>query len=209
MTSSTALVRHWDRQAATYDAKTAGAERRLLRASRAWVCSRALGSTLEVAVGTGANLGHYPDQVSLTAVDWSSAMVEAARRRGDRERRAVDVRPADATALPFPDASFDSVVITFSLCCIPDERAALREALRVLRPGGRLLLADHVAAAFWPLRALQHVVDLVSVPLHGEHYTRRPLAALGELGVRVEETERLTLGTIERVHARKPGPAGQ
>jgi hypothetical protein len=65
-------------------------------------------------------------------------------------------------------------------------------------------MADHIAASFWPLRALQHAVDLVSVPLQGEHYTRRPVTTLRALGINLEASERLTMGAIERVHARKP-----
>ncbi|MFG3438842.1 class I SAM-dependent methyltransferase [Nonomuraea sp. NPDC047897] len=198
------LVGYWDRQAATYDSRSAGVERRFLADSRRWVCGRARGATLEIAVGTGANLPYYPGEVGLTGIDWSPAMVRAARRQADRVHRAVTLDQADATALPFPAATFDTVVSTFALCCVPDERAALAEALRVLRPGGRLLLADHVAASFWPLRALQHAVELVSVPLQGEHYTRRPLTILRGLGAVVEQAERLTMGAIERVQARKP-----
>jgi ubiquinone/menaquinone biosynthesis C-methylase UbiE len=185
-----------------------GLERRFLGASRRWVCGRAHGATLEIAVGTGANLPHYSADVELTGVDWSEAMLEVARRRGGRAGRTVDLRRADATALPFPAQSFDTVVCTFALCCIPDERAALTEAIRVLRPGGDLLLADHVVATSWPLRALQHVVDLVSVPLQGEHYTRRPVTVLRTLDVDVAETERLSMGAIERVHARRPRESG-
>ncbi|MGX6601460.1 class I SAM-dependent methyltransferase [Micromonosporaceae bacterium Da 78-11] len=198
------LVDYWDRQAPTYDPRMAGIERRFFADSRSWVCRRARGSTLEVAVGTGANLAHYPREVVLTAVDWSPAMLEVARREAGRLHRPVTLEQADAAALPFPAASFDTVVSTFALCCIPDERAALTEALRVLRPGGSLLLADHIGASFWPLRALQHLVDLVTVPLHGEHYTRRPATTVRSLGVPIEAGDRLTMGAIERVHARKP-----
>lgn len=196
---------YWDRQASTYDERTAGVERRFLAESRRWVCGRARGSTLEVAVGTGANLPYYLDDVALTGVDWSTAMLEVAAARARRLGRDIGLSRADAAALPFAAESFDSVVCTFSLCSVPDERGALLEALRVLRPGGSLLLADHVAASFWPLRALQHVADLITVPLQGEHWTRRPLKHLARLGAVVEETERLTLGAIERVDARKPG----
>lgn len=198
------LVGYWDRQAATYDSRMARAESRFFADSRGWVCGRARGATLEVAIGTGANLSHYPADVELTGIDWSPAMLEVARRQTARADRAVTLRQADATALPFPAESFDTVVSTFALCCIPDERAALVEALRVLRPGGRLLLADHVGASFWPLRALQHVVDLVSVPLQGEHFTRRPATTLRGLAVTVQESERLRMGAIEHIHARKP-----
>ena len=198
------LLTYWDRQAATYDTRMATVERRFFADSRRWVCGRASGATLEIAIGTGANLTHYPDEVDLSGIDWSPAMLLVARRQADRIQRAVSLRQADATALPFPADSFDTVVSTFAMCCIPDERAALVEALRVLRPGGRLLLADHVRASFWPLRALQHAVDLCSVPLQGEHYTRRPATTLRSLDVTVQECERLTMGAIERVHVRKP-----
>ncbi len=178
---------------------------RFLADSRRWVCGRARGTTLEVAVGTGANLPYYDDSIALTAVDWSEEMLAMAARQAQRLGRAVDLRQADAMALPFPSAGFDTVVCTFSCCGIPDERAALAEAVRVLRPSGDLLLADHVAASFWPLRVVQHVVDLVSVPVQGEHWTRRPAALLGELGMEIVDAERLTWGAIERVHARAPG----
>ena len=205
MTRSTrALVGYWDRQAPSYDTKMTGIERRIFPHSRQWVCSRARGETLEVGIGTGANLVHYPDEVVLTGIDWSPVMLDLARRQAEQVPRAVTLHQGDAAALPFPAEAFDTVVSTFALCCIPDPREALTEALRVLRPDGRLLLADHIVSSFWPLRALQHVADLVSAPLHGEHFTRRPLHILHELGVTIEETERLKAGVIEHVHARKP-----
>lgn len=196
-------VRYWDRQAAGYDRGMTAVERRVFPSSRQWVCSRAVGRTLEVAIGTGANLTYYPPGTDLTGVDWSQAMLAVARERAQRSRRSVTLHQADAGDLPFDSATFDTVVTTFALCCVPNERRALAEAVRVLRPGGRLLLADHVASSFWPLRAVQHVVDAVSVPWHGEHFTRRPVTVVRVLDVTVEETERLRIGLIEHVHARK------
>jgi len=196
-------VRYWDRQAPNYDKKMSLVERRLFADTRHWVCSRARGATLEVAIGTGANLAHYGADVELTGVDWSEAMLLAVRHQADRGQRPVALAHADAGALPFAADSFDTVVSTFALCCVADERAVLVEALRVLRPGGRLLLADHVAASAWPLRAVQHAVEMVSIPLQGEHYTRRPSAVLRSLDVTIEEDERLSMGLIERVCATK------
>jgi ubiquinone/menaquinone biosynthesis C-methylase UbiE len=198
------LVRCWDRQADRYDSRTARLERRFIVASRHWICSRVQGTTLEVAVGTGANLPHYPADVELTGVDWSEAMLDVARRRAEQLRRPARLLRADAGALPFPDASFDTVVSTFALCCVPDVRAALVEALRVLRPDGRLLLADHVASSCPPVRAVQHLIDLVTVPLQGEHYARRPRLTLEALGASVVESERAVLGAVEHLHARRP-----
>ena len=115
-----------------------------------------------------------------------------------------NLREADALALPFPGASFDTVVCTFSLCAIPDEQAAVCEMTRVLRPGGLLLLADHVAGAAWPVRAAQRAIEAVTVPLQGEHFTRRPLRQVRAEGLQLIRRERFKLGLIERLAARKP-----
>ena len=197
--------RYWDKQAASYDEQMRCWDRVLLFAdSRGWVCSQAAGETLEVAIGTGLNLPLYPGEVRLTGIDFSPAMLAVARRRADRLGRAADLREADALALPFPDASFDTVVCTFSLCAIPDERRAVGEMSRVLRPGGLLLLADHVAGSTWPVRAIQRMLETVTVPLQGEYLLRRPLDQVEAEGLEIERRERFKLGITERLAARKP-----
>src|SRR5690606_28146924 len=134
------LMRYWDRQAGAYDRRMAFAERRFFADTRRWLCGQAAGDTLEVAIGTGLNLPHYPGDVRLTGVEWSEGMLAEARRRAARLGRPVDLRWGDARALDFEDGRFDTVVCTFALCGIPDEAAALGEMARVLRPGGLLLL---------------------------------------------------------------------
>jgi len=175
--------------------------------SRAWICSQATGDVLEVAIGTGLNLGLYPDGIRLTGVEWSPAMLEHARRRAGELGRAVDLREADAEALPFPDASFDTVVCTLSLCAIPDDQRAVAEMIRVLLPGGRLLLLDHVAAANRPTRAIQRLLELVTIPFGGEHFLRRPLHHVHAAGLPIERHDRFKLGIVERLAARKPPAA--
>jgi len=199
------LRRLWDAQAASYDRKMAWTEDRYLAPSRSWLCGQAAGATLEVAVGTGRNLAHYPDEVRLTGLEWSPQMLAVARRRADALGRSAEYLHGDAHALPFPDAHFDTVLCTFSLCAIPDDALAVREMVRVLRPGGLLLLADHIGSSVWPVRALQWLVDVVSVPAYGEHYCRRPVRHVRALGLVVERHERSSLGMIERLAARKPG----
>ncbi|MBI1757678.1 MAG: class I SAM-dependent methyltransferase [Actinobacteria bacterium] len=171
---------------------------------RQWVCGQASGDTLEVAVGTGRNLPHYPDGVRLTGVEFSPPMLELARRRAAELGVEVDLRLGDAHALELPAEAFDTVVCVVSLCAIADDRRALAEMWRVLRPGGRLLLLDHVASDRWWLRLVQAIADLVSVPLHGEHFGRRPSARLPAAGFAIERVERSKLGMMERVMARKP-----
>ena len=196
---------YWDKHSKSYDKQMGFFDRHLFGDSRSWICSRATGDTLEVGIGTGLNLPFYGEQVSLTGIDFSAAMLAIARQRAAHLGRQAELREADALALPFPDASFDTVVCTFSLCAIPDDRRAVAEMTRVLRPRGLLLLADHVAAAASPARAVQHVMDLITIPLQGEHFTRRPLRHVQAQGLQVEERERFKLGITERLAARKRG----
>jgi ubiquinone/menaquinone biosynthesis C-methylase UbiE len=199
------LRRYWDKHACSYDRQMGFFDRHVFSGSRDWVCSRAAGGVLEVAIGTGLNLAHYPDGVQLTGVEWSPVMLDIARRRAGQLGREVDLRHGDAQALEFPDASFDTVVCTFSLCAIPDHRKAVQEMARVLRPGGLLLLADHVEASSWLARAAQALIEVVSVPAGGEHYRRRPIVQVRSLGLIVEDHDRFKLGIVERLAARKPG----
>jgi ubiquinone/menaquinone biosynthesis C-methylase UbiE len=202
------LRRYWDKHAGSYDREMGFLDRHLFGDTRDWVCSQASGEVLEVAIGTGLNLPHYPQQVRLTGVEWSPAMLDLARRRADELGRHVELRLGDAQALEFPDGSLDTVVCTFSLCGIADDRRAVAEMDRVLRPGGLLLLADHVEASRWYARAAQRLIDLVTVPLGGEHFRRRPITHVQALGYAIERHQRFTLGIVERLAARKPHAGG-
>ena len=196
--------RYWDKKANSYDRSMACLDRRVFADSRDWVCRQAVGDVLEVAIGTGLNLTHYPSEVTLTGIEYSPSMLAIARQRAAELQREVDLQEGDAHHLAFADATFDTVVCTFSLCAIPDDQQAVREMRRVLRPGGLLLLADHVASSNWLVRGVQRLVEVAAVPLAGEHYLRRPLLSLPAAGLTVEHAQRFKLGIVERVVARKP-----
>lgn len=195
----------WERQAGRYDSRIVVAERLFFPGLRQWVCSRAYGEVLEPAVGTGRNFGYYPDGVYLHGVDLSPSMLEIARNRAVEEGLDGDLREGDAQGLPFAGESFDCVVCTLSLCSIPDHRKALAEMARVLRPGGRLLLGDHVRATATWLLTLQRALEPLAVRFEGEHLLRRPLDQVRELGLGIEESVRDRGGAVELLCARKPG----
>lgn len=199
--------RYWDEQAPRYDRSMERFDRWFFADSRAWVCSRARGDTLEIAVGTGRNLALYPDAVRLTGIDLSPGMLDIARGRARELGREVDLREADAQHLPFEDGSFDTVVCTLGLCSVPDVDAVVAETHRVLRAGGRLLLLDHVRPSWppvrWAFRGLQLVVDRF-VP-GTERFLRRPLENVTEQGYALGSHERFKAGAIERLAAHKAG----
>lgn len=184
-----------------FDATMVALERRFFPTSRAWAGSRVQGRTLEVGIGTGLNLSHYPPGLDLVGLDPDVEMLDLARRRAAELGRSVTLVDGSAMALPFPDGSFDTVLSTFVLCGVPDDRVAASEMVRVLAPGGRLLLADHIVASAWAVRWGQRVLEAVTIRTGGEHFTRRPSEHLGSLDVEIRETERLTHGAIEHVHA--------
>jgi ubiquinone/menaquinone biosynthesis C-methylase UbiE len=200
------LRRYWDKHAGSYDRQMGFFDRHLFKDTRSWVCSQATGQVLEVAIGTGLNLPHYLDGVRLTGIEWSPAMLHLAQERADRLGLNADLREGDAQALDIPDDTFDTVVCTFSLCSIPDHHRAAAEMVRVLRPGGLLLLADHVAASAWPVRAVQRLLELITIPMGEEHFTRRPIEQVRRHGLTIERHDRFKIGIVERLAARKPVP---
>jgi ubiquinone/menaquinone biosynthesis C-methylase UbiE len=199
------LKHHWEREASTYDRRMGFFERVLLGDGREWVCSRTSGEVLEVAVGTGRNFSFYPQGVRLSGIDLSPAMLQIARKRAKEVGADADLREGDAQQLPFPDASFDTVVCTLSLCNIPDDRRAIAEMKRVLRPGGKLLLLDHVRASSKVWLAVQRVLEPLPRRFSCEHLLRRPLEHVLAEGFGVEQRERSKAGIVERLSARKPG----
>ncbi|MGY4644236.1 class I SAM-dependent methyltransferase [Cellulomonas sp. URHB0016] len=201
----TTRAAYWDGQAATYDRTTAFLEPRLFAPARRWIAERVTGRTLEVGVGTGANLPYYATGVTdLTLADVSGVMLAAAAARAQDLGVTVRRIQADAAHLDLPDDGFDTVLGTFMMCCVEDERAVLRELARVLRPGGRLLMADHVVSSARLGRGVQRVLDAVTPATAGEHHRRRPVLLMPDVGLRVTESTASRWRLVEQVAATRP-----
>jgi ubiquinone/menaquinone biosynthesis C-methylase UbiE len=197
-----------DKLAPKYDRSMGRWEKILFGGGREWVCSKASGDVLEIAIGTGRNLPYYPSDVRLTGVELSPKMLDEARKRAVELGHDVDLRLGDAQALEFPDETFDTVVCTFGLCTIPDERKAVVEAHRVLRLGGRFALIEHVRSPVPAVRAVEKLIEPLMVRFEADHLTREPLDHLEPVGFRVEEVHRSKWGIVERVSAVKPASVG-
>src|SRR5215217_5522947 len=133
--------------AAMYDPFLALGERRGMADSRRALLGAAAGRVLEIGAGTGANLTAYPPGLdALVVTEPDPGMARRLTRNVARRRPDARVLCVGAESLPFPDGAFDVVVSTLVLCTVPDPAAAVTEARRVLRPGGRLLYLEHVRA---------------------------------------------------------------
>jgi ubiquinone/menaquinone biosynthesis C-methylase UbiE len=194
-----------DKHAGGYDREMGFFDRVLFAGGREWACSHAEGEVLEIAVGTGRNLRFYPPGVKLTAIEFSPEMLAIARERAEELKSQADLREGDAQALEFEGERFDTVVLTLALCTIPDDRKAAKEVYRVLRPGGRFVLMEHVRSPVLPVRAIQRVLDPLAVRFEADHLVREPLDYLADVGFEIESVARSRWGIVERVLARKPG----
>ena len=182
----------YDSAAAAYDRRWAAYNRRSLALLRPLVGARPVGSVLDVGCGT-ANLAlalaEWGGAVErYVGVDVSVGMLVEGRRKLAALRLPAALVAGDAGVLPLGDAAFDTVVTASALHYWPDVAGALREARRVLRPGGRMLVVDW-CAEFWPVRAMVGWLRLTGRAV--EHvFTRAELAAmLGSAGFRVERAE--------------------
>lgn len=164
------------------------------------------GRVLFVAVGTGADIRHFPRDRRIIGVDISREMLRrAARRRSDYDG-SLEFVQADATRLCFPDDVFDSVVTSCTMCSVPHPVRALRELHRVLRPGGQLLMFEHVRSRNVLLGL---VLDLMTLwtRLAGTEMNRDTVGNVRKAGFRISRVESVYLDIILAIHADKPGGA--
>lgn len=131
--------------AALYDTVSKGSEAAGMREERQRLLAQAEGTTLEIGAGTGLNLEHYPEAVTrLVLVEPDRHMRRRLARRLEALGRTAEIVDGSIDDLPFPDATFDTAVVTYVLCSVPDQEEALAEIARVLKPSGRFLFLEHV-----------------------------------------------------------------
>lgn len=202
------IRRIYDERAASYDRSLGVVERLAVGPLRRQFGALLRGETLEVGVGTGLNLPFYgPDVTRAVGVELSEEMLARARERAAVLPFPATFVQADATALPFPDAAFDTVAISLALCTIPDPAQALREAARVCRPDGRVVLLEHVIAPARPLALAQRVLSPLNERAIGCHLDRDTFGLARSLGFSVEPVGSRLFDIFQLAVARPPARA--
>ncbi|MFW6150972.1 MAG: class I SAM-dependent methyltransferase [Chloroflexota bacterium] len=199
------VARRYDRIAPVYDLMEGLIEHGRYGRWRALLWSKVEGGqVLEVGVGTGKNLPYYPPQAEVTAIDISPKMLQRAARRAERLKRKVKLEQMDVEHLDFEDNTFDAVVATFVFCSVPRPVPGLAELRRVCRPGGRVLLLEHVLSANRVLGWMMNVVNPVVARVMGLNINRRTVENTIKSGLEVERVTHLAAGIFKLIEARKP-----
>ncbi|GBD85910.1 demethylmenaquinone methyltransferase [bacterium BMS3Abin02] len=188
--SQAEITRRYDRMAPLYDLYDAPLERLGTRRRRRRLLSRARGTTLEVGVGTGKNLEHYPQGVQLVGIDISEGMLKRARRRAERISAPIEFHLADIQQAPFADESFDTVVATTVFCSVADPVAGLREVARVVKPGGKVLLLEHVRPRNALLARLFDALNPITRRVFGFNINRQTEDNVAAAGLELEDVRR-------------------
>jgi len=166
------------------------------------IAGGARGDVLEIGIGSGLNFHVYPADATVHGIDASTAILALAADRARRLGRSPVLGTADAARLPYPDASFDTVVATFVLCSVVDVDGTLREAHRVLRPGGTVRLLEHARSHHPRLAVAQRRLAPAWARASGgcrlDHDVHR---AVRDAGLRVVEERRRAGGVLVEIVA--------
>ncbi len=199
-----AAKRRYDRIAPIYDLMEGIAERSRYSHWRKLLWDKVEGDNiLEVGVGTGKNFPYYPPGANMVAIDFSGKMLDRAREKAVREGVRVDLQQMDVQNLQFADNTFNTVVASFVFCSVPDPVHGLKELRRVVKPGGKVVLLEHVLSANKVIAWFMNLVNPVVVRLMGPNINRETVRNVARSGLKVERVTDLAAGIFKLIEARK------
>lgn len=202
--STEATRKTYNRIAPVYDFMEGLIERSRYSKWREILWSKVEGSNiLEVGVGTGKNFTYYPKDTDITAIDFSDRMLSRAKKKATDQGVKVHLEQMDVQDLLFENNTFDTVVGSFVFCSVPDPIKGLKEVERVCKPGGKVVLLEHVLSANRLLAWVMNLVNPVVARTMGPNINRRTVENAGESGLTIEVVTDLAAGIFKLIEARK------
>ncbi|MCL4432397.1 MAG: methyltransferase domain-containing protein [Epsilonproteobacteria bacterium] len=168
------------------------------------VISQAQDKILEVGIGTGKNLPFYPLCADLTGIDFSSGMLNIARRKmGEIGLQQCELIEMDIEKMSFPDESFDTIVSTFVFCTVPNPDKGLNELYRVLKPGGKAVFLEHMKSSSKWLNAFLWMMDKITTQLLGTSMLRETQKEIEKAGFTIISSENKVFDILRLIVAIK------
>ncbi len=199
-----ATQRKWDSASRNFDLLSF-AEVRRLGPHKERLFAKIHGQTLMVAAGTGNDFRFFPPGHSIVALDISAKMLERAARKAAAYQGNIDLRQMDVCRLEFPDGSFDTALTVHTFCSVARPVAGLRELYRVLKPGGQILMLEHVRSRIGPLGVFLDLMTPLSRRF-GPDLNRDTVGNMQRAGFRLRREENIYLDIIKIIEGVKdPG----
>lgn len=176
------IRKKYNRAARFYDILETPMEMMALREWRIDLMKGLEGNILEIGVGTGKNIEYYPDDISITAIDFSEGMLQKAREKAEKYNKNVTLIQMDAQDMKFPDNTFDTIFTTCVYCSVPDPVKGLKEMRRVCKPNGKIIMIEHVRSEKWLLGAVMDILNPIVVITYGANINRKTVENIYKSG---------------------------
>ncbi|TVZ28655.1 ubiquinone/menaquinone biosynthesis C-methylase UbiE [Gillisia sp. Hel_I_86] len=202
MTKPDQIKNRYNRVARCYDWMESPMETAKFSKWRRELTRQVTGNTLEVGIGTGKNIPYYPEEVKLTAIDFSKNMLKRAKLKYQDDPRKISFIEMDAQDMIFEDNTFDTVVTSCVFCSVPDPVKGLQEIRRVLKPGGQLLMLEHVRSKQKFLGRLMDWFNFVPLNIWGANINRQTIDNLKKAGFTKMEVNNLWRDIVKLIKVR-------
>lgn len=199
MNSTDKIKKRYDRISRVYDIFEQPMEVMSLNKWRVEIAKDLKGKVLEVGVGTGKNILYYPDDLDITAIDFSNKMLAKARERAAKLKKQVNLIQMDAQNMEFEDNTFDMVFTTCVFCSVPDPVKGLKEIRRVCKPNGKVIMIEHVRSERKILGLVMDIFNPLTVNLYGANINRRTVENVYKAGFFKVEVTNLTGDIVKKI----------
>lgn len=194
-----AIKRRYNRTSRFYDIMEAPMEAMSLKSWRLEVMKELRGKVLEVGVGTGKNMPYYPDDVDITAIDFSEKMLEKAKQKLALYNRHAKLLVMDAQNMDFDDNTFDMVFTTCVFCSVPDPVRGLQEIRRVCKPDGKIIMIEHVRSEGKVLGVIMDMLNPLIVNTYGANINRKTVENVSTAGFTKVEVSNLYRDIVKKI----------
>lgn len=199
MVDSDKIRKRYDRVSKVYDIVESPMEMMSLKKWRLEVMKGLSGKVLEVGVGTGKNIEYYPEGLDITGIDFSEKMLEKAKLKAVKFNKNVKLMHMDAQNMIFNDNTFDTVFTTCVFCSVPDPVRGLKEIRRVCKPGGKIIMIEHVRSEKKVLGIIMDLFNPLTVNLYGANINRRTVENVGKAGFSNIDVQNLTSDIVKKI----------